>query len=156
MIQLYWEMGRRIRLRMSNEGWGAKVIDRLSADLRTAFPDMSGLSPRNLRYMRDFAAAWPEPGIWQRLLPNLPWGQNLALRPRVFLPQGRCRRGTRKRSEPEAAAFHEGRAAAHREVLNSIKNHAGVFGIPDHELGLQGFDPLQDELALPRHLDSTR
>ena len=79
MIQLYWEIGQRIRERQAREGWGAKVIDRLSADLREAFPDMSGLSSRNLRYMRDFAAAWPEPEIWQRLLPKLPWGQNLAL-----------------------------------------------------------------------------
>jgi predicted nuclease of restriction endonuclease-like (RecB) superfamily len=79
MIQLYWDMGQRIRERQAREGWGAKVIDRLSADLREVFPDMSGLSSRNLRYMRDFAAAWPKPEIWQRLLPNLPWGQNLAL-----------------------------------------------------------------------------
>lgn len=79
MIQLYWDVGQRIRGRQAREGWGAKVIDRLSADLREAFPDMSGLSSRNLRYMRDFASAWPEPEIWQRLLPKLPWGQNLAL-----------------------------------------------------------------------------
>jgi len=79
MIQLYWGMGQRILERQAREGWGAKVIDRLSADLREAFPDMSGLSSRNLRYMRDFAAAWPDPEIWQRLLPNLPWGQNLSL-----------------------------------------------------------------------------
>jgi predicted nuclease of restriction endonuclease-like (RecB) superfamily len=79
MIQLYWDVGQRIRARQAREGWGAKVIDRLSSDLREAFPDMSGLSSRNLRYMRDFAAAWPEPEVWQRLLPKLPWGQNVAL-----------------------------------------------------------------------------
>ena len=79
MIQLYWDIGQRIRARQAREGWGAKVVDRLSADLREAFPDMSGLSSRNLRYMRDFATAWPEPEIWQQLLPKLPWGQNLVL-----------------------------------------------------------------------------
>jgi len=79
MLQLYWHIGRTILTRQAREGWGAKVIDRLSADLRDAFPDMSGLSPRNLRYMRDFASAWPEPEIVQRLLPNLPWGQNVVL-----------------------------------------------------------------------------
>ena len=79
MLQLYWEMGHTILARQAREGWGAKVIDRLSADLRGAFPDMSGLSPRNLRYMRDFASAWPEPGIVQQLLPNIPWGQNVVL-----------------------------------------------------------------------------
>ncbi|MFZ5896420.1 MAG: DUF1016 N-terminal domain-containing protein [Myxococcota bacterium] len=84
MIQLYWDMGQRIRERQAREGWSAKVIDRLSTDLREAFPDMSGLSSRNLRYMRDFAAAWPKREIWQRLLPNLPWGQNLALLDKLY------------------------------------------------------------------------
>jgi predicted nuclease of restriction endonuclease-like (RecB) superfamily len=34
---------------------------------------MKGFSPRNLRYMRRFSELWPEPEVWQRLLPNLPW-----------------------------------------------------------------------------------
>ncbi|MBN8509080.1 MAG: DUF1016 family protein [Burkholderiales bacterium] len=89
MLQLYWDIGRTILARQAREGWGAKVIDRLSADLRQAFPDMSGLSPRNLRYMRDFASAWPEAEIVQRLLPNLPWGQNVVLLDKVRDPQER-------------------------------------------------------------------
>jgi len=48
MVILYWDIGRMILDRQEKEGWGAKVIDRLSADLRKAFPDMQGLSPRNL------------------------------------------------------------------------------------------------------------
>ncbi|MCC7080407.1 MAG: DUF1016 family protein, partial [Burkholderiales bacterium] len=89
MLQLYWDMGRTILARQAREGWGAKVIDRLSTDLRDAFPDMSGLSPRNLRYMRDFASAWPDPEIVQRLLPNLPWGQNVVLLDKLCDPQTR-------------------------------------------------------------------
>ncbi|MCC7463780.1 MAG: DUF1016 family protein [Gammaproteobacteria bacterium] len=79
LLQLYWDIGRAILARQQREGWGAKVIDRLSTDLRAAFPDMSGLSARNLRYMRDFASAWPDAEIVQRLLQNLPWGQNVVL-----------------------------------------------------------------------------
>jgi hypothetical protein len=71
MIQMYWGMGHAILDRQAPEGWGAKVIDRRSADLREAFPDMSGLSPRNLKYMRAFAAAWPDPAIVQAHLHNL-------------------------------------------------------------------------------------
>src|SRR5579862_8804651 len=37
------------------------------------FPDMKGFSGRNLRYMRTFAAAWPEEPFGQQPLPNLPW-----------------------------------------------------------------------------------
>ena len=89
MLQLYWDIGHAILARQATGGWGAKVIDRLSADLRQAFPDMSGLSPRNLRYMRDFASAWPDPEVVQRLLPNLPWGQNIVLLDKVRDPQAR-------------------------------------------------------------------
>lgn len=79
MVAAYWEIGQVILTRQQSEGWGAKVIDRLSADLRAAFPDMQGLSPRNLKYMRSFAAAWPDPEIVQRVIAQLPWRQNIAL-----------------------------------------------------------------------------
>ena len=79
MVVAYWEIGQVILARQQSEGWGAKVIDRLSADLREAFPDMQGLSPRNLKYMRSFAAAWPDPEIVQRVIAQLPWRQNIAL-----------------------------------------------------------------------------
>lgn len=57
MVLLYWEIGNAILARQEREGWGAGTIDRLSHDLRGEFPDMRGLSPRNLKYMRAFAAA---------------------------------------------------------------------------------------------------
>lgn len=79
MIDLYWRIGGVILARQVAEGWGAKVIDRLSQDLRAAFPDMSGLSARNLKYMRAFAAAWPDAAIVQRALHKLPWGVNVEL-----------------------------------------------------------------------------
>ena len=58
---------------------GAKVIDRLAADLLEAFPDMKGFSPRNLKYMRAFAAAWPERAIVQEPLARIPWYHHIAL-----------------------------------------------------------------------------
>lgn len=61
------------------QGWGAKVIDRLSFDLREQFPEMKGFSPRNLKYMRAFATAWPKREIVQEALAQLTWYQNLVL-----------------------------------------------------------------------------
>ena len=58
MVLMYWEIGRIILARQANEGWGAKVIDRLSADLREEFPDMQGMSSRNLLFMRAFAEVY--------------------------------------------------------------------------------------------------
>ena len=61
----------------------ARNIDRLSHDLREAFPDMRGFSPRNLKYMRAFAAAWPEREIVQEVLAQITWYHNIALLEKV-------------------------------------------------------------------------
>jgi predicted nuclease of restriction endonuclease-like (RecB) superfamily len=79
LVLLYWEIGREILARQQQEGWGAKVIDRLGADLGRDFPEMTGLSPRNLKYMRAFADAWPDQAIVQQLVAQLPWGHNIRL-----------------------------------------------------------------------------
>jgi predicted nuclease of restriction endonuclease-like (RecB) superfamily len=79
LVLLYWQIGRDILARQAEQGWGAKVIERLAHDLRTAFPDMKGFSPRNLKYMRAFAEAWPENEFVQEVLAQLPWYHQLAL-----------------------------------------------------------------------------
>jgi predicted nuclease of restriction endonuclease-like (RecB) superfamily len=89
MVLLYWDLGRMILDRQERAGWGAKVIDRLSADLRQAFADMKGFSPRNLKYMRAFAAAWPERAIVQQLAAQIPWFHNCLLLDRVADPAAR-------------------------------------------------------------------
>jgi len=72
-IRLYHDIGREILERQDRQGWGAKVIDRLSSDLREAFPDMRGLSSRNLKYMVFFAKACPGLQIGQQSAAQLPW-----------------------------------------------------------------------------------
>jgi predicted nuclease of restriction endonuclease-like (RecB) superfamily len=72
-IRLYHDIGREILDRQSRQGWGAKVIDRLSVDLRAAFPDMKGLSVSNLKYMRYFASERPDRVIGQQSADQLPW-----------------------------------------------------------------------------------
>jgi predicted nuclease of restriction endonuclease-like (RecB) superfamily len=79
MIMLYWEIGNKILEQQSSEGWGTKVIDRISYDLKQAFPEMSGFSPRNLKYMRKFAEAWRDKAIVQRTVAQIPWRSNITL-----------------------------------------------------------------------------
>ena len=79
MIMLYRVIGQRILEKQQAQGWGAKIIDRLAFDLREQFPEMKGFSPRNLKYMRAFAAAWPNPEIVQRYAAQLSWRQNITL-----------------------------------------------------------------------------
>ncbi|MBI3652748.1 MAG: DUF1016 domain-containing protein [Acidobacteria bacterium] len=79
LVLLYWQIGRDILQRQTQKGWGAKVIDRLSADLRKAFPEMKGFSPRNLKYMRAFAEAWPDEPFVQQVAAQIPWFHNCVL-----------------------------------------------------------------------------
>lgn len=90
LIALYWQIGRAILVRQQEYGWGAQVIDRLSADLRHTFPDMRGFSPRNLQYMRTFANTYPDEPIAQQLAAQLPWGRIMRLLDTVPDPDARA------------------------------------------------------------------
>lgn len=89
LVLLYWQIGRDILARQAEQGWGAKVIERLAHDLRAAFPEIKGFSPRNLKYMRAFAEAWPEAEFVQAVLAQLPWYHQLALLDKLPEPNTR-------------------------------------------------------------------
>jgi len=89
LIILYWQIGQEILTRQQQEGWGAKVIDRLAKDLKREFPDMKGFSPRNLKYMRAFAEAYPDQAIVQEVLAQIPWYHNQALLDKLKNPSER-------------------------------------------------------------------
>lgn len=83
LIVLYWQIGQQILANERRRGWGAKVVDRLSADPRREMPEMRGFSPRNLRYMRELARAWgprrTREEILQQAAARLPWSHNIVL-----------------------------------------------------------------------------
>jgi predicted nuclease of restriction endonuclease-like (RecB) superfamily len=83
LVLLYWGIGKEILNRQKEDGWGTGVIDRLAKDLRLEFPDMQGLSARNLGYMKAFAAAWPDGAILQQAAAKLPWFHNCVLLDKV-------------------------------------------------------------------------
>ncbi|HET7462812.1 MAG TPA: PDDEXK nuclease domain-containing protein [Longimicrobium sp.] len=72
LIALYWDIGRAIVGRQQSDEWGTSVIERLSRDLRDAFPDAHGFSPRNLWRIRAFYLAWSEPEILPRPVAEIP------------------------------------------------------------------------------------
>jgi predicted nuclease of restriction endonuclease-like (RecB) superfamily len=88
-IRLYHHIGREILERQSRQGWGAKVIDRLAADLRDAFPDMKGFSSRNLKYMKVFALECPDFLIGQQSAAQLPWFHIVTLITKISDPAQR-------------------------------------------------------------------
>jgi predicted nuclease of restriction endonuclease-like (RecB) superfamily len=83
LVLLYWGIGKEILTRQKEDGWGTRVIERLAKDLRSEFPDMQGLSPRNLGYMKAFAEAWPDEAILQAPLAKITWYHNLTLMEKV-------------------------------------------------------------------------
>lgn len=72
LVLLYWQIGWAILERTERAGRATKVVQQLSTDLQREFPDFRGLSPRNLQYMQQFAAAWPDPEVTKQLVSQLP------------------------------------------------------------------------------------
>ncbi len=137
LIQLYWEIGRSILERQEREGWGAKVIERLAADLRREFPDMRGLSTTNLKYMRMFAEAYPQ--IGQQTVDQLPWGHNVIIFTKLKAPELRewyiraCLEHGWSRSVLEAQI----ETRLHERQGKAITNFARTLPAPASELAQQ-------------------
>ena len=89
LILLYWDIGRMILERQAEAGWGAKVVDKLARDLRAEFTKMRGFSPRNLKYMRAFAEAWPELEFVQQVAAQIPWFHNCLIIERIVSVKNR-------------------------------------------------------------------
>jgi len=79
LVTLYWRIGRAILAKQQQDGWGSKVIERLSKDLKQAFPEMKGFSRSNLLYMRAFAQAFPDETVIQAVLGQITWYHNITL-----------------------------------------------------------------------------
>jgi predicted nuclease of restriction endonuclease-like (RecB) superfamily len=89
LLQLYWQIGKGILSQQKQAGWGAKIIDQLAADLQSVFPDMQGLSRRNLLYMRKFAETYSGSEIVQRTVAQLSWSHHIILMDKVKQAEAR-------------------------------------------------------------------
>ncbi|TVU64732.1 DUF1016 domain-containing protein [Paenarthrobacter nitroguajacolicus] len=112
LIELYWAIGQGVRLQQEQHGWGSGVIKRLSSDLRVEFPEMKGLSPRNIQYMTTFAGAWQDGPIAQQAVAQLPWGHVTVLLDKLDAQE--------KRTSYAAAAVQYG--WSRNVLLNMIMN----------------------------------
>lgn len=83
LILLYHRIGCIILESQEKHGWGTKIIDQLSKDLKSNFPEMKGFSPRNLKYMRKFAQEYPNYKFVQEVLAQLTWYHNITLLDKV-------------------------------------------------------------------------
>ncbi|AKI98942.1 putative nuclease of restriction endonuclease-like (RecB) superfamily [Archangium gephyra] len=144
LVLLYWRMGRKLLEQQSREGWGAQVIERLSADLQRAFPSMKGFSVRNLKYMRTFAEAWPDERIVQQVVAQIPWGHHLRLLDRVRDPDHRLFyvHQVLEHGWSRSVLMHQIEGGLHKRQGHAITNFARTLPSPQSDLAQQSLkDP---------------
>jgi len=89
VTQLYWNIGKRLASEKLEKGYGGKVVEQLSLDLKSEFPDTDGFSPRSLWDMKRFyefyteteqilpqSVAVSKKNILPQVVAVLPWGHN--------------------------------------------------------------------------------
>lgn len=83
LVLLYWDIGNSIIINQKQQGWGAKIVENLSSELKKSFPNMSGFSIRNLKYMRQFADTYQDKTFVQEVLAQLSWYNNLTIMQKI-------------------------------------------------------------------------
>lgn len=99
LLDLYWELGKDIVKKQESAKWGDAFLKTMSKDLQKAFPDLSGLSPQNLKHIRYWYKFYSQEGIGlqavtqledglddapsrpalqeiEKLIKSIPWGHN--------------------------------------------------------------------------------
>jgi predicted nuclease of restriction endonuclease-like (RecB) superfamily len=139
LVLLYWRIGRDILTRQEREQWGAKVIDRLATDLKTAFPDTKGFSPRNLKYMRAFAKAWPDEEFVQAVLAQITWYHNLTLLEKVAAEQDRVwyAKASIQHGWSRNILVHQIETALHKRSGTAVTNFERTLPPPQSDLAQQ-------------------
>lgn len=70
LIMMYYNIGIKL---IENNKWGFSFIDNLAKDLKISFPNIKGMSARNLRYMQKFASEFDNDEFLQHHVAKLPW-----------------------------------------------------------------------------------
>ena len=65
MLQMAWEIGQYISVRVKSSGWGAKVVDELSEYLQRLEPGSRGFGRRNLYNMVEFFDRYSTPEFFE-------------------------------------------------------------------------------------------
>jgi predicted nuclease of restriction endonuclease-like (RecB) superfamily len=141
LLELYWEIGNIIHTRESEEGWGAKVVELLSKDLRNEFPGKRGYSSRNLRYMRDFAKEYPDFSILQPVVAKLPWAHHLIILQKVKdfnLRQFYIQKAV-ENSWSKSVLQIQIESQLHQRLGNAITNFKTTLTSPDSDLAKETF-----------------
>jgi predicted nuclease of restriction endonuclease-like (RecB) superfamily len=110
LLQLYWELAKRIVEKQQETRWGDHFLEELSRDLKAEFPEMKGFSKRNLELMRQWYRFWQEDAvIAQQLVSQIPWGHNLLI--------------VSRSKDIEEALFYVRKTIEHSWSRSSLRHH---------------------------------
>ncbi|OUC11732.1 MAG: hypothetical protein B0A82_26425 [Alkalinema sp. CACIAM 70d] len=139
LVVLYWQIGKAILARQQEQGWGAKVIDRLAKDLKRAFPEMAGFSRSNLTSMRAFAEAYPDEQVVQQWVGRIPWGHNVRILEAVKDQQERLWyvQQTIEQGWSRNVLVHQMESGLYRRTGGAITNFEQVLPQPQSDLAHQ-------------------
>ncbi len=139
LIALYWEIGFRVHLKQKGEGWGAKTVERLAKDLKSAFPDMKGFSLTNIKYMVQFAREYPDFAISQQVVGQIPWGHNILLLQRLASLEERLwyANKTIENGWSRSVLFHWLDSGLHKREGRAITNFQSTLPAPQSDLAHQ-------------------
>lgn len=138
LIMLYWNIGNVIN---ENNTWGSKFIDNLARDIKLDFPDMTGFSVRNLKYMAKFASTYKAIEFVQQVVAQIPWGQNMVILDKISDENKRewYLRQTIENGWSRNVLVHqiESDLYARQVSSNKITNFENKLDSPQNELAIQ-------------------
>lgn len=136
LVLLYWRIGSEILEQRATQSWGSKILEQLARDLKYEFPDMRGLSIRNMQYMRAFAEAWPDEAIVHQLGAQLPWKHNCVIIDQVKDRQTRewYIKKTVENGWSRSVLEMQIESSAHLRLGASQNNFAAVLPSPQSDL----------------------
>ena len=80
LISMYFKLGKILN---DNYEYGNKFIDEVSKNLKIEFPNATGFTVRNLKYMKKFYLEYKEDKVVQQLVAQVPWGHNIILMEKI-------------------------------------------------------------------------
>lgn len=139
LVLLYWQIGKGILNQQATQGWGSNVIGQLAEDLKKSFPEMKGFSPRNLKYMRAFADAYPDLAFVQAAPAQITWYHNCTLLDKVKDPSERqfYTEQTIVNGWSRDVLVHQIESGLHTRQGGAITNFANTLPKPQSELAQQ-------------------
>lgn len=149
LVQLYWQLGKTIVERQTQQGWGKAVVEQLAVDLKASFQGRSGFSAQNLWYMRQFYMEYKDLPNLQQLVGEIPWGQNLAIMAKVKDAAERAYylKATVEMGWSRNVLIHQIESRAYQRHQLAEKQHNFTAALPEH-LAEQADEAMKDVYML--------